>query len=165
MANIPIDQRTDIRFGGSFSSSSKQSTVEGIPVKATGNSEGIWVGFKNRLSDDPVANPFFGGSLSYRSANVRMANPNNPADYFEIDDDWFGWGLSVGCDVNASEKMSIRLGFGIGRSFDADSDVDLDPGGFLSSAVWLTDQFFIDFGAHFDVDDDVSFGGGASYSF
>ena len=165
MANIPIDQRTDIRFGGRFVSFSKQSTVEGIPVKATGNGEGIWVGFRNRLSDDPVVNPFFSGSLGYSSGNVRLANPNNPADYYEEDVDQFDWGLSVGCELNTSEKMSIRLGFGIGRSFDADSDEGVDPGGFLSSAVWITDQFFIDFGANFDLDDDVSFGGGTGYSF
>ena len=178
--NVPINQIADLWIGGSVGDSLNQSTVVGFPTTSTAQLTRIAIGFNQHVSDTLVVNPYFGVTFGYNTQNFRSTNQIDPSDFFEVDAESFTWTLKVGCETNATERMSVRLGIYAGglvsddRSFsgpwgsrevsEPEQD-DFDPGIVLSSAVWLNDRCFIAFGANFDFDDDVSFGVGGGFGY
>ena len=66
-----------------------------------------------------------------------------------------------------SIRLGLRTGKGFGLSFNQGLPIipEWQTGIRLSSAVWLTDNFFIDGGAILDFNDDVSLGAGGGFGF
>jgi len=166
--NVPIDQLTDFQMQGEILDASGETTFAGTPTRISANREIIGVGIQRRSGDNSVVNPYFGGSLAYQRLRGQM-EPSSEYGDFQMSS--FLWNLDLGCEVSASEKMSIRLGLRTGKGFGFSNNQGLpiipewQTGIRLSSAVWLTDNFFIDGGATLDFNDDVSLGAGGGFGF
>jgi hypothetical protein len=176
--NVPIDQLTDFTLQGVFLSSTNTFVHEGLSGRAYADVDVLSVGLQRRFSDNPVVNPYVGGRLEHVDATFGARVPGATPGQMDVGIEGISWGLDFGCEVSASEQMSMRLGLRIGAVIDLELSESSPPGmedmltdlvttgGFLSSTVWLTDNFFIDFGGQFTFGaDGVTLGGGAGYSF
>lgn len=163
--NVPISETTDVFFGGSLGDHSKESVVSGVSVESTFEATAFGVGMNHRLSDNNSSvSPFLSGHIRYASYQLEMNAVDDSHIYFQTEEEYFSWGLGLGGELRLSDKTAVRLGLGAGNQFDDGLD-DVNPRIRLESNVWLADDFFLNLGASYYLDKDVSFGGGAGFGF
>jgi hypothetical protein len=163
--NVPISETTDVFFGGELVDHSKESVVSGVSVESTFEGTQFGVGMNHRLSDNNSSvSPFFGGHIAYVSYQLEMNAVDDSHISFQEEEEYFSWGLGLGGELRLSDKTAVRLGLRAGNPFDDGLD-DVNPRIRLESNVWLADDFFLNLGASYYLDKDVSFGAGAGFGF
>jgi hypothetical protein len=162
--NIPVNSLTDFRLIGRLIDHSKESVLESDVHNFEAKGGTVKAGFRHRLSSSENGSPFVGAEIGYSGGKHRFDNLDDGSNLFTTEDDFFTWAVELGGEATLTPYMSILLGVSVGNDFE-ESIEDVEPRLSVSSAIWLSPNFFVAPRVRLDLDEHVRYGIDVGFEF